>query len=273
MVDSLAWLLRSLPPGIDRAASYFVQDYMVPLERVKEWSDRVNLDLVGPIISEFDQLDRIVSRRYVLLNFNGSASFLQPKEWFEHVIRTTTWLAFKSRELADRKIVIATNAQIAERLAGTFGENVLVANFPIRQMRTLMRDADVVLTTPGITSMLEAFHDGLELGLLLPLNYSQALLSQNYNRRLGGCIGLAPTSFGAEFELAPGLPTHEGVRRTMTCVDNLMAERHAEMQSRVDEMLGGRRLLRPADMEAFRLEPGLTDGARKIASRVVALAC
>ncbi|HEV7476034.1 MAG TPA: hypothetical protein VGN90_18400, partial [Pyrinomonadaceae bacterium] len=42
-IDSLAWMWPSLPAGIENVAAYFVQDYLVPPERIQDWAARCPL--------------------------------------------------------------------------------------------------------------------------------------------------------------------------------------------------------------------------------------
>jgi hypothetical protein len=272
MLDSLAWLWPGPPPGVENAAAYFVQDYMVPADRIADWRRHHRIDLVGPIVSTDQDPMAVVDGNYVLLNFNGSSSFIQPQAWFERIIHTITESIATSPALGERKIVVATNGKVAASLAGKLGHQVLIANFPSQKMAALMRQADIILATPGITSTLEAFSLGLRIGLLPPLNYSQMLLSHQYYTRFGARSGLAPGNFGAEFTTPAGLPEAEGVARTMACVDELLQARLSDIRARVDAMLVGDHLLEPADMNVFRLAPELSAGADTIAARVLALA-
>lgn len=271
MVDSLAWLWPAPPPGVENAACYFVQDFMLPAERADAWR-RHGIELVGPILHRPEDFARVVDESYVLLNFNGSASFIQPRDWFERVIQATLDCVLQSPTLAGRMVVVATNAEIAAVLASRNGSRVVAASFPIQRMGALMRHAEVVLSSPGITSTLEALQLGVPIGLLLPLNYSQMLLGHNYHARFGERSGLATDNFGAEYTLPVGLPEIEGVARTMACVDELLQVRAADIRSSIDAMLEGRRMLEPCDLLAFRLAPGLTDGAELVARRVLELA-
>jgi hypothetical protein len=275
MVDSLAWLWAKFPPGVRNSTSYFVQDYMLRRERLVEWSKSMPLELVGPILTAAVAGDerRIFHYPYVLLNFNGSASFIQSQTWFEKVIYKTIEYVLACPALKGRKIVAATNGALAERLTGNVHESVQVANFPIQHMTTLMRDADVVLAAPGITSTLEAVQAGIAVGLLLPFNYSQALLGQIYDRASAGSGGLSLGSFGPEFSIDEGLPEGEGVRRVMVQVETLIDMREHAIRHRIDAMLSGHNLLRPSDVTGLRLQPSsMTNGAATIARRTLEIA-
>src|SRR5215510_16431322 len=48
-VDSLAWMWPSAPEGIENVATYFVQDYLLSSERLRDWSSVCSLVLIPPI--------------------------------------------------------------------------------------------------------------------------------------------------------------------------------------------------------------------------------
>jgi hypothetical protein len=92
---------------------------------------------------------------------------------------------------------------------------------------------------------------------------SKAVAVANQIRRIEPEAYPAYFGSGSEFEFA----------KTADVFDEVVAinvVRPANLPALVRRLSGF--LLRPAGMESFRLEPGLADGARKIASRVVALA-
>lgn len=236
-VDSLAWMWPSLPHGIENVATYFVQDYLVPPERIREWAVACPLVLVGPIESVGNtRLELLPGKRNrLLVNFSGCANPFAPPRLYENyaLVLASSILLEAGQSFED--IVFCCNEKLADYLRRTLGEtpSVQFGHYAHEEFLRLLVSSALVLSAPGITSTLEALASQTPLGFLLPQNDSQALMSERYSVLLGEESCMAFSRFGSELSFPPFLPKEESVARALTVLQKILETRQPEIRSMI----------------------------------------
>lgn len=240
-VDSLAWMWPSLPVGIENAAAYFVQDYLLPPERIRDWAAACPLVLVAPIESVSSTSLEVPpeKRNRLLVNFSGCANPFAPPELYE---KYALVLASSIQEEAGQRyerIIFCCNEKLASYLRRYLGaaSSVQFGHFAHEEFLRLLVSSALVLSAPGITSTVEALASQTPLGFLLPQNDSQALMSERYRLLLGKESCMAFSRFGPEFWFPPLLPAGESVTLALTLLQKILSTRQPEISSMIRGLL------------------------------------
>jgi hypothetical protein len=236
-VDSLAWMWPSLPAGIENAAAYFVQDYLLPPERVQDWAASSPLVLVAPIesVSGTSLEVRSEKRNWLLVNFSGCSNPFAPPDLYEkYALVLASSILMESGQHYEG-ITICCNETLADYLRKNLGASpsVQVGHYPHDQFLRLLVSSALVLSAPGITSTMEALASQTPLGFLLPQNDSQALMSERYRLLLGEESCMAFSRFGPEFCFPPFLPPAESVALALTLLQRILSTRRPEISSMI----------------------------------------
>ncbi len=199
-VDSLAWMWANPPVGVENAEIYFVQDYLVSAERIKQWSDTYPVMLIPPIIAppESKQTlkppDERTNRLFV--NFSGCSNQYADEKIYEKYAATLTQIIIEEARDKFDEIEICVNQKLADKLKVKFSRSaLLIGQLPQEEFLLKLADSRFLLTAPGITTTLEAVALKTPLGFLLPQNDSQAMMSEIYRRRIGQPLTMAFSRF------------------------------------------------------------------------------
>lgn len=234
-VDSLAWMWPSLPAGIENAAAYFVQDYLLPRERVQEWAAACPLVLVAPIESVSGTSLTIPSEKSnrLLVNLSGGANPFAPPELYQKYALVLASSILEEAVQRYERIIFCCNEKLASYLRRNLGaaDSVQFAHFAHEEFLRLLVSSALVLSAPGITSTVEALAAQIPLGYLLPQNDSQALISERYRLLLGEESCMAFSRFGSEFCFPPFLPPRESVALALTLLLRILNTRQPEIRS------------------------------------------
>ncbi|HEV7744527.1 MAG TPA: hypothetical protein VGO56_06000 [Pyrinomonadaceae bacterium] len=238
-VDSLAWMWPSLPAGIGNAAVYFVQDYLLSRERIRDWSLACPLVLVAPIesVSSLEVPPEKVNR--LLVNFAGCANPFAPSELYEKYGFILTSSILEEAEQRYERIVFCCNEPLANYLRRSVGaaSSVEFRHFAHDEFLQLLVSSQRVLSAPGITSTVEALASQTDFGFLLPQNDSQALISERCRSQLGEESCMAFSRFGPEFYFPPFLPPGESVSLALTHLEKILSTRQPEIRSMIQSLL------------------------------------
>jgi hypothetical protein len=239
VVDSLAWLWPAPPPGLENAAAYFVQAYLVPPERLADWRKVAKLVLIGPIRPELNVEVPSDRTRELLVNFSGCANPFAPPHVFEEYVDVLSDAAMEHANEFDRVTICCNDVLSAHlrRRVTERHENVVVGHLPHHAFLQALTAASVVLSSPGITTTLEADAVKRPLRFLLPQNYSQALMAERYQVRFGPGSGMAFSRFSPALEVLPGLPEIEGVDAVLRNLSEVLRTRRVEILDMVDELI------------------------------------
>ncbi|HEX8454710.1 MAG TPA: hypothetical protein VF647_21700 [Longimicrobium sp.] len=239
MVDSLAWMWPGPPPGIEHATRYFVQDYLVPPSRLREWSSRLPIEVVAPIEATADYVTRRADAPddQVLVSLGGCANpFVDPALYDEYADLIVGQVL---ESVGEGEVTVCCNQRLAARLRGRLGTRtgVRIGHLPHREFVERLSTARVVLTSPGITTTLEAMALGKIPHFVLPQNYSQALISEQYAHELGPGRCMAFSGFGDEFAVPPGLPETDGLERVTSILRAILRDHRGEVGERIHRMI------------------------------------
>jgi hypothetical protein len=240
-VDSLAWMWPSLPAGIENAATYFVQDYLLPPERVQDWAAACPLVLVAPIESVSGAGLEVPSekRNRLLVNFSGCSNPFAPPHLYEKYALVLASSILAEAGQSYEGITFCCNETLAEYLRKNLGgdPSVQVGHFAHEEFLRLLVSSEFVLSAPGITSTMEALASQTPLGFLLPQNDSQALMSERYRQLLGEESCMAFSRFGSEFCFPPFLPPGESVALALTLLQRILSTRQPEIRSMIRDLI------------------------------------
>jgi hypothetical protein len=240
-VDSLTWMWSSLPAGVENVAAYFVQDYMLPTGRIRQWAEKLPLVLVAPIETT-GGLQRVADKegqRRLLVNFSGCSNPFASPELYEKYALSLTWAILEAAASRFEEIVLCCNERLAGYLRERFGNRarVRIGLLSHEEFLRLLVSSALVLSAPGITTTLEALAARVPVRFLLPQNDSQALLSERYRSALGDDACMAFSRFGDEFAIPPFISEAEAVRVALAHLENILDTRQPEIRAMIRRLL------------------------------------
>ena len=259
-VDSLAWMWRDLPTGVENVEAYFVQDYLLQPERAIEWQKKSPLIVVSPIVNdpnpkgEVEEQNSAERGNLLLVNFSGCSNPFVGPEVFENYVLTLSGLIINLAASRFDRVQICCNQTLAELLQSKLGERerLQIDHLAPKDFYKLLQNSTLLLTAPGITTTLEAFKTHTPIGFLLPQNDSQAIISEIYRRQFGEDICMALSSFGEEFTLAentvdqnnPAAPAQEVAKK----LEFILTHRQKQINQKLEVILSSYLMLQPENV-------------------------
>lgn len=239
IVDSLTWMWPTMPANLERSAHYFVQNYLLPRDRVKEWGKSVRVVTTGPICDGDALLAVCRNDKKLLINFSGCSNpILNDKVYHNYVSLLSSIILDVCGKYFNR-VVICTREDLHPVIRECVGARagVSVVHLPRDRFLSEMCDCGALLTSPGITTTLEALRFGTPIGFLLPQNYSQYLLSEHNARTFGQQRCMAMSRFGAQYHVPEGLPAVDGVAAVAKNLEDILKNHTTKLTVMVREML------------------------------------
>lgn len=247
-VDSLAWMWREPPTGIENAEIYFVQDYLVTSARVEKWSEKLRIISIPPVGILPDDNFSVTSpndrSNLLLVNFSGcSNQYVDLKVYRKYVTNLSEVIIEEASERFE-EIEIYVNQTLADHLKTRFSRSPVKIGFlPKPEFLQRLAESRFLLTAPGITTTLEAIALKTPLGFLLPQNDSQAVMSEFYRRQIDESLTMAFSRFDEKLAFPTSLdkfenlaqPIEAAVERMLFILENhqsKLKEFTAEMLSR-----------------------------------------
>ena len=245
LVDSLAWMWPTLPDGLINVETYFVQDYLMPPDRLEEWGQQISLKLVAPIEAvsqqnfESFQVSKVPDSNQLLVNFSGCYNPLTGSQFFENYVEVLAAAILETTRSQYDSIVFCSNEKLTDFLRRKLKDirGVKVGHFEHNQFLQLLASSQRVLSTPGITTTLEAIALNIPISFLLPQNYSQVLMSERYRELLGDSACMALSKFGPEFRVDLSLPESEGVRLAVSNLQVILSEYQPRIRRFIADLL------------------------------------
>lgn len=201
-VDSLAWMWKSPPAGIESVAAYLVQDFLVDRDRIESWRRSCPLVLVPPITEDHPvrvDAGEIRSRENrLLVNFAGCGNpYVGGEVYRKYAATLSRIIVSEAREFDE--VQICCNEGLADFLRSSISDrSVKIGHLAHADFLEQLSTSRLLLTSPGITTTLEALRAGIPFRFLLPQNDSQALASEIYREKAGDEVGMAFSGFGDE---------------------------------------------------------------------------
>jgi hypothetical protein len=240
VVDSLAWLWPTPPPGLENAAAYFVQAYLVPPQRLEHWRDLARLVIVGPIRPALNTApQRPSGTAELLVNFSGCANPFAQAHVFRDYVDVLSDAVLRHAARFQRVTICCNDylsAYLRPRLSALRGD-VVVGHLSHDDFIEALERASILLSSPGITTTLEADALAKPIRFLLPQNYSQALMAEGYRVCLGDRSGMAFSRFSPHLEIRAGLPEREGVDAVLRNLSEILERHRDDVRDMLDELI------------------------------------
>jgi hypothetical protein len=246
-VDSLAWMWKAPPAGIENVAVYFVQDYLVPPERIENWKSLFQVTTIPPIVKmpkDISATGETANRKNrLLVNFSGCSNQFVSSRVYEHYAATLLSLILEEGFDRFEKIEVCVNQELAEKLQKSFRQPFLkIGQLPHEEFLRKLAATRFLLTAPGITTTLEAVALNTPLGFLLPQNDSQAVMSELYRRQFDESATMAFSRFDEKLAFPQSLGNfsdlHQPVELAVARMSLILNDYQAEIKRFLAEMLG-----------------------------------
>lgn len=241
LIDSLTWMWVAPPPGLNKVERYFVQDYLAPVHELKRWREEASLTLVAPIVKANKKEVTQETSSQLLVNFSGCANPFATGNLYREYVEVLSDAILEKAGDRFEKIIFCCNKQLSEHLSQYLKNypNVQVCHASHDLFLRFLNNSEMLLTAPGITTTIEALSMNIPVGFLLPQNYSQSLLSENYRVSLGESAGMALSRFGEEFRIPPKMEEREGVVLTLSHLEEILTTRILEIKEMIGDLLSG----------------------------------
>lgn len=199
VVDSLLWMRDAVPPAFRDACRYWAQDFLGLREIQGDYQPAPSI--VGPIVS-LEAGRRDTAAEHLLVNLGGceapDGADANVRAYADFVVGGFLGSPLAER-FAGRSTVIAGVRCIEALQARYAGHDVEFVSLSHEAALERLARASLVMTSPGLTMMLESFQHGVPTFFLPPQNYSQWC-----TLRLLRDAGLAPHALHWE-DLSPTL--------------------------------------------------------------------
>ncbi len=278
-LDSLTWMWPTIPVSVASARVYFVQDYLLGA-RISDKSLPDNTILVPPILSPSINTSRAtweIEDGYLLVNLSGLRNpILPPGYYARYVQMLLRGLKAALHEIHDRHLRLIRRVLVCGNndLLGTdMGLDWSELPFPVElnfvahhRFLLEMRRCELLLTSPGLTTTLEALALGVSCRFLLPQNYSQFRISMRY-RSLGLTQLLWPEPFDTVKLSDPLLSEDEGVLEVSRLLTEYLERDVSEIAQAFLKLL----LSNESEVEFEHIRQSILawDGSLHVARRVV----
>jgi hypothetical protein len=187
VADSLFWLWDRVPDEYLAANAYFVQAFVGVSERAYEHGGRPMV--VGPIVDEPVRGD--TRSRRLVINLGGVESPLSTasRDPYGELVVTAVGGSKLREAYRGRIVVIAGSGCICSFADQLAAAGLAGASLSAEAARDEIARADLVVTSPGLTTTLGAFAASVPTVFLPPQNYSQWLILSEMRK-----LGLAPNA-------------------------------------------------------------------------------
>jgi hypothetical protein len=273
-IDSLPWMWDSQhfieTPELCDVTHYFVQN---TFDAGACMAARVrNPVFVGSVV-ELPKLDRPASVNRAVIHFGGVENIYMPLEQIYYPCGAVAALStVPSLWKSFAEVLVVSGRRTAERLSARWpGAPVRFQSIAHDEFLHTVATSSLLITTPGLTMLLEAFALGVPALFLPPQNYSQYLILEKlreagYPEPLLNWPGLVPG-----FRVAPDAPEEVAVAEIGRTIDTFFKTpvRLFELARCIEERLVGRSSDAVLKFQRRFIEQIGCDGASAIA-RVVA---
>lgn len=236
IVDSLFTMWDRIPEPWYSADATILQVFEGVEDRVNRELNQTNTYLVGPILDCC--LQNAVRSKHrtgtILVNLGGAEDPVSDDPFTCANLILELFPGLSSFNHFQRK-VLAVGPKQCSLLSRLKEFGFEVATYPKDKFLNIMRECDVLLSTPGLTTSFEAFTIGVPCAFLPPFNYSQFLNLLTFRDK-----GLAPFSihwhdYGLGTIIRNSMPETQGVQLVDEIVNTVLKE--ADLQEAVRSSL------------------------------------
>jgi hypothetical protein len=237
-IDSLFWMWSRLHPRAAQADIYFIQNFPGVYAKVKEWQGLIrNPQIVGPIIDlsglvrgEPEQLQGLI------INFGGleSRSVKDGGEYLYASLLTGLMLPFLE-ELPLENVIFTGNKRVMALLAQQFSSasgRIQFTHFSHQEFIARLNNAQLLLSSPGLTTTYEAFWLNVPVRFLPPQNYSQTLMLDQYRTDSLVDRSLHWKDVYPEYQIRPGMEVSEAMQSIHSTMDTFSGDLAAQEKAR-----------------------------------------
>lgn len=186
VVDSLFWMRERVPAPFRGARRYWVQRFPA----APGTTAPANTVAVGPIVRAMEPSD-VHERTKLVVNLGGCESPNGPAEDLAYADFVVRGLLECELVSAFAGAILLGGSRCVRHLRETFGHGGIVfESVAHEEALTLLRQARMVLTSPGLTTSLECCQLAVPTFFLPPQNWSQWRILDRFR-----ALGLAPGSF------------------------------------------------------------------------------
>ncbi|BCK01490.1 hypothetical protein [Anaerocolumna chitinilytica] len=178
-VDSLFWMWDDSYFDVNKELidvdNYFIQNTFNAKERLSKFNIK-NPYFVGSIVNTLDLKKQFSSK--VVIHYGGVENIYTPIENITYPFKMTEFLYSYKPLWEDYELV---DVICSERISNKLSENIKneAWKFHSKSHKEFLKsicECDILITTPGLTTLLEAYTLGIPTIFLPPQNYSQYLI-------------------------------------------------------------------------------------------------
>lgn len=173
VIDSLFYMWHTLHPVWRSCDLLIIQSFYKENERLQRES-LSNAFIVGPIISNTVKSRLNTSKNRLVMNFGGADyPYLSKSDILPEFIKSIA-IQLSSINGFDEKI-ITIGSRFSKELACLEEYGYIIQTCSHEEFIALIKNANILMSVPGLTSTFEAFSLSIPTLFLPPLNYSQLL--------------------------------------------------------------------------------------------------
>ncbi len=229
-IDSLFWMWHELTDELLGSQIYYIQNFFGIQSQLQKYKPQ-NEIIVGPIVDP--RFITTCRTNQLLIALGGLRSkLIIPGENtnYPHIIGEILSVSLSSHTFD--KVVVVGDAEAM--LSSRYHWKIPRATYLTLSHEDFLLElskSSLLLTSPGLTTIYEAFSYGIPTIFLPPQNFSQFLIL-NFLKD----AGVAPycirwEDFYPELEIYLGLPEAEGVQRILLCIASFQNDKRSQQKA------------------------------------------
>lgn len=232
-VDSLSWMWPAQIENVENCLVYFVQKAFPDFTNHLEAENTIE---VSPIIDikKIKELE-VTRKKEILIDVAGIFIPYETDVFGMNYLNTYLDIFLKLKLLQKYSIVVACNKEQKKAYeSSSYSEYVDFKVLNHDEFLMEAKSAYKVFCTPGLTFYFESRKLGIKVHYLLPSNYSQALLLEQYKKYDPSVPTLS--AFGDEYTVPEKLEESRGVKVTREKVNLLFDKQYDQIVDNIDRI-------------------------------------
>ena len=228
-IDSLFWMWDDISKEVLDSDIYFIQNFEGVEKQLNKFKGKIkNPVIIGPIIK--DPLGDIKEKNKLLINLGGMESaFIKVgvNTQYPFVISGILDKMF-SRNIDFDEIIFAGNKEVLEKIKLKFPKSKIKFKFfDHNSFLKEIKEAKLILTSPGLTATFEAFNTGTPVFFLPPQNYSQYWNLDNFIQKGIAKYAINWNKIYPEFNILRNEEQKKGVEKILSCIQRFEKDEEA----------------------------------------------